>query len=97
MTAFGELSMIVGGGGYKHICSECGAVLVLMKGPGRLRSYRGEGGYEVPADFVIPTCLACGAEWLSDSDIEILSQALESQRDQRKALADSHSDPSTQT
>jgi len=82
MITSGDLNMIVAlpGDIHKKVCYECGHTLVLMEGPGRLRSYRGESGYEVPADFVIPTCPNCNAEWLSDSDIDVLSQALESQR-----------------
>jgi hypothetical protein len=66
-------------------CPECGADMQWSIGPGRFRRYRREDGYELPAHLGFPTCPACGAEWLTDSQLELLSTALEQQRALRRS------------
>jgi len=65
-------------------CDECGSELKLSSGPGRFRSYRGQSGYKIPADFEFLCCSDCGAEWLSSSQVDQLSKILEEQRIQRQ-------------
>jgi hypothetical protein len=64
-------------------CPECDGALAMSRGPGRARRYRGADGYEVPADLSFPVCTSCGAEWLTDSQLETLSAAFEDQRERR--------------
>lgn len=61
-------------------CPDCGGVLAISSGPNRTRRYRGEDGYVLPDDLLFPACIACGAEWLTDSQLETLSAAFEAQR-----------------
>jgi len=65
-------------------CPECGIEMVISKGLLRTRSYRGEPNYLIPASLEFPVCPNCGAEWMTSSQIEILSEALEKQREERK-------------
>lgn len=75
-------------------CGGCGNVLCLKQGLERLRSYRGEPNYQIPEDLVIPTCLKCGAEWLTDLQIDLLSQDLERQwRERHPTLGQLSDDP----
>jgi len=48
------------------ICFECGGTLELKGGEGRVFTYSKGIDYFLPADFKIPTCLECGAEFLDD-------------------------------
>ena len=64
-------------------CGDCGHDMRISSGVGRIRRYRGEGGYVIPAALEFPVCPSCGAEWLTDSQIDALSDALELQRLQR--------------
>jgi hypothetical protein len=66
-------------------CPECGTTLRLSRGPGRVKQYRGEGGYEIPDDLSFAECPHCEAEWLSTSQIVELSRAFEAQRERRLA------------
>jgi hypothetical protein len=61
----------------EQACPECGSRLTLDARAGRLRRYRGEDGYEIPADMVIPTCTNCGALWLDSTMVTQLSSAFE--------------------
>jgi len=65
------------------LCDECGSAMVLSVGPGRMRDYRGRSGYELPADLAFPRCPECGAEWMTSSQIDRLSEHLERQRRRR--------------
>ncbi len=65
-------------------CAQCGAVMTISTGPGRLRRYRGEEGYEVPAELTFMVCKNCGAEWMYADQIDILSDAFEMQRSQKR-------------
>jgi hypothetical protein len=65
-------------------CAECGYRLERSSGPGRVRAYRGESGYELPEDLVFWACANCGAEWLNASQIDQLSDAFEKQREERR-------------
>jgi len=64
-------------------CHECGFQLRESRGPGRTRDYRGGSGYVVPASLAYLECDHCGAEWMTDQQIHVLSAALEDQRLQR--------------
>lgn len=66
-------------------CDDCGHDMQISIGPGRVRRYRGEDGYLIPADLAFASCSNCGAEWLTASQIDTLSTSLESQRTRRKA------------
>lgn len=64
-------------------CPECGGVLELRSGPGRIRRYRGEEGYEIPASFVAPTCRKCGHVWLDSARVKDLASVFEQERQRR--------------
>ena len=61
-------------------CSNCGSPTQTSKGPGRMRTYLGQPGFEIPADLEFEVCESCGAEWLTASQIDQLSDAFEAQR-----------------
>lgn len=69
-------------------CAECGSEMILSKGPGRTRNYRGKSGYEIPANLEYPICPNCGAEWMTASQIDVLSESLERQREFREIIED---------
>ena len=51
-----------------EVCTEClNGEVVLKSGGGRLFVYRRGSCYELPADFVVPTCDDCGASFLDDA------------------------------
>jgi hypothetical protein len=60
-------------------CHFCGGANRGVSGPGRYKSYRGVR-CELPADLEIDTCTSCGREWMSDEQIDIMSDAFERQR-----------------
>ncbi len=68
-------------------CPQCGDEMQISTGPGRVRSYRGEGSYVIPADLEYPICRNCGAEWMTADQIDVLSDALEYQRRARNSLS----------
>lgn len=61
-------------------CADCGGALRMSMGAGRKREYRRGCNYDVPADLSFPVCRECGAEWLTDSQLETLNASLEAQR-----------------
>jgi hypothetical protein len=66
-------------------CPECGGKLILKAGPGRLRRYRGEDGFEIPAMMKLPTCEQCGSLWLDSEMISTLGSVFESERLRRQS------------
>lgn len=66
-------------------CPQCGSAMTMSTGPGRLRRYRRQGGFEVPHDLAFPVCGSCGAEWLTDEQVFRMGEAFEAER--RKRLA----------
>lgn len=64
-------------------CPECGNAMRLSCGPGRLRRYRRDNGFEIPSDMVFRACHHCGAEWMTDTQIDRLSVAFEAERARR--------------
>lgn len=66
-------------------CGDCGFTLRLSRGAGRFTTYRGQSGYVIPADLEFETCDNCGAEWMTDAQVDRLSDALELQRASRAA------------
>jgi hypothetical protein len=67
----------------RPLCGVCGAEMSLSIGPGRFRSYRGNDGFEIPAYLAFNVC-SCGAEWLSDTQVNVLSHAFENERAARR-------------
>ena len=65
-------------------CLECGSPVVLTRGPGRFRRYRGEDGYEIPADLEVPTCATCGALWMDTVMVKRIGQVFEAERKRRQ-------------
>jgi hypothetical protein len=61
-------------------CPNCGGALAVQTGPGRRMPYRGESGYDVPADIAVPVCTECGADWMDSASVALLGTALEVQR-----------------
>ncbi len=59
-------------------CSECAGPMIESKGPDRIKFYRGHECL-IPGHITFPTCRRCGAEWLTSSQIDALSDALEAQ------------------
>lgn len=55
----------------------------MSVGPGRFKTYRGHSGYEVPPELNYPACSGCGAEWLTSTQIDTLSDAFEKMRADR--------------
>jgi hypothetical protein len=66
-----------------RFCHTCGGELQLSQGPGRFKSYRGQAGYEIPANLKFPHCSQCGAEWLTNYQLEILEEHFEKLRADR--------------
>jgi len=64
-------------------CGDCGHEMNISSGPNRTRRYRGEDGYVIPAALSFAECANCGAQWLTDPQIDELSASLEGQRLQR--------------
>ena len=59
-------------------CKECGKGKIRPTArAGRSMPYRNMKALEIPADFLIPTCDKCGAEWIDESTAEALDEALE--------------------
>src|SRR5207302_215998 len=57
---------------------DCGEVAVLpVTRSGRTSPYRNMQSVEIPADFPIPTCTRCGAEWIDEDTAEGLDRVLE--------------------
>lgn len=67
-------------------CSECGHPLKLSVGPGRTRAYRGMEGFLVPAELAYEECDHCGAQWMTGEQLNVMSDALEAQRLERRQL-----------
>lgn len=65
-------------------CAECGGQLRLSTGPNREMNYRGESGLIIPENIEFPECPQCGATWMDGQTIDMLSEALEQQRAERK-------------
>ena len=58
-------------------CPKCGAKAVKpRKRPGRTTRYRNIGALPIPADFPLPTCGRCAAEFLSPPTCEHLQALL---------------------
>ena len=57
----------------------CGGVLVPTASAGRTGSHRGQIGFKVPDDMLLPTCQSCGAEMLDDAAVELLNECFERQ------------------
>ena len=58
-------------------CSCCGNRSVRPRvGAGRFRPYRMFPALAIPADFAIPTCSSCCAEYIDGSAAELLSQVM---------------------
>ena len=64
----------------EHLCLECGGSVVVERRAGRLKRYRGEGGYEIPAWMAIPTCQSCGALWMDSAMVKQLGSVFEMER-----------------
>lgn len=61
-------------------CHECGVGrLALVAKAGRTTPYRNIEALPIPADFEIPTCDHCGAEWYGEDIAEALDTVLERQ------------------
>ena len=56
-------------------CGECGATVKRKTGPGRVREYRRGVPLPIPSGFAIPTCTACGEEYLSLEEAQRLDDA----------------------
>ncbi len=54
-------------------CPDCGGAVSPEGKPGRTRRTKGGGTMEIPADVLIPTCRACGAEWMDDATARALA------------------------
>jgi hypothetical protein len=59
-----------------NVCPECGGKVVPTRKPGRTMRYRG-AEYRIPANYVIPTCKKCGAQWTSTEQLLELGAWLE--------------------
>ena len=58
-------------------CPKCGAKAVRSRRrPGRTMRYRNIGALQLPADFLIPTCGRCAAEYLSPATCDHLAPLL---------------------
>lgn len=58
-------------------CPKCGAKAVKPRNrPGRTMRYRNIGALLIPADFSIPTCGRCAAEYLSPATCDRLAPLL---------------------
>jgi len=58
-------------------CPKCGAKAVKPRNrPGRTMRYRNIGALPIPADFPIPTCGRCAAEYLSPATCDRLAPVL---------------------
>jgi hypothetical protein len=66
------------------VCGECGGRTKLVAVEGRLRRFRGEEGYIVPASMRIATCADCGTQWFSTSQLLELAEYFEVQRALRR-------------
>ncbi len=66
-------------------CSTCGKGEVYpFAQPGRTASYKNMAALPLPDDLAIPTCRACGTEWIDRPTAQALDKALE--RQYRKRL-----------
>lgn len=63
----------------KQKCHSCGGRVKAVARPGRHVMYRNVR-CSIPASFFIRTCVKCGAEWMSEWEIDELSEVLEEQR-----------------
>lgn len=73
-----------------EICTEClKGKLVPQGGAGRLFTYRRGSSYELPEDFLVPTCEACGADFLDDALEEAARELLKPRylEDQKRHIA----------
>jgi len=66
-------------------CPDCGEPMALSEGPCRTRLYRGQAGLVVPPELKFWACPSCGAEWLTGSQIDALSDAFEEQLKSRSS------------
>ncbi|GEL75159.1 hypothetical protein [Myxococcus virescens] len=58
-------------------CVECGRGMVVpLAKPGRRMAFKHIPDLEVPADLELPTCTACGTEWLDEDSTRALDMAL---------------------
>lgn len=73
-------------------CQECGSQLEWSYGPGRIRTYRRDKGYEIPSELVFQICRKCGAVWMTSTQIDRLSAAFEAERARRLRNESAHGD-----
>lgn len=67
-------------------CAACGSdQIFISKGAHRFRTYRGQPGFLLPVDLEFPACRHCGAEWMNDQQLDVLSDSMELQRIARLA------------
>lgn len=55
-------------------CHICGGDVRPVTGPGRVRSYKGISGFEIPADLAIPTCSTCGRCWVTAEHLRAMDE-----------------------
>lgn len=60
-------------------CYECNVMLVSAAKPGRRVRYRGQDGYTIPADLVLPTCPRCGDFSVTHDQAFAIDKAYEEQ------------------
>ncbi len=59
-------------------CSTCGEGEVFpLARPGRSARYKNMAALPIPDDLAIPTCRACGAEWIDRPTAQAVDAALE--------------------
>ena len=66
-----------------EVCYECGGAVEPLARAGRLRSYRGDAGYAVPAEMAIPTCRECGRLWMTRGMLAELDGVFAAERERR--------------
>ncbi len=66
------------------LCPTCGKDEVLpVARPGRTARYRNMEALPLPSDLVIPTCSACGEEWIDRATARAIDAALEREYQER--------------
>lgn len=58
-------------------CAECGAIVELKTGSGRLYEQRPGQKSSIPNDFEVPTCLNCGEQYFDVKRGEALNAVLQ--------------------
>ena len=66
-------------------CMECGGRVAPESRAGRMRSYRGETNFEIPAWLEVPTCQTCGRLWMDSAMVKQLGSIFELERRRRRA------------